>query len=212
MKYLFLQTIYEKILIMKKFLDIDSNERQRILEMHQEATKKNYLNEQDNVVTGTENTQNYRNNIINTPTKIDEFIMKNIKNCQIVDSYVAVLKSMFGKKGAQGAYYACKGSFDSPVKIDPEEKFVKPLADYLRAQLNMVKNFNSCDYQNLKYQSFWKPIPKDVLDGMTTYIGPYTDKEFKSAIGELANKKFIQLGGKCVAQKQPTQQGQTRTI
>ena len=211
---------------MKKFLDIDSNERQRILEMHQEATKKNYLNEQDNVVTVNENTQNYRNNIINTPTKINEFTMKNIRDCEIVDFYVGTLKSMFGRKGTQEAYYACKDSTFTGVKVDPQEKFVKPLADYLRAQLDIVKNFESCDYDDLRYQQFWRPIPKDVLNGMTVYIGPYTEKEFKSAAGELANKKFIQMGGKCVAQQQPTQrtqnptqrtqnpaqQGQTRTI
>lgn len=184
---------------MKKLFEIDNSEKQRILEMHQTATKKNYLNEQSNVQ-NTPSTPTYRNTTINSPQKLNDFTMKNIKNCQLVDSYVTVLKSL--NRGGGNTYYACKESSFTGVRMDPEEKFVAPLADYLRRQLLKVSNFESCAYKSLQYQKIYDKIPADVMTAMKQFIGNFPDDKFYEAVGALAFKKFEQMGGKCVAQQQ----------
>jgi hypothetical protein len=185
---------------MKKLFEIDNSEKQRILEMHQTATKKNYLNEQTSNPNVTQE-PTYRNTTINSPDKVNDFTMKNIKNCKLVDSYVSVLKSL--NRGAGKSYYACKESNFTGVRMDPEEKFVAPLAEYLRGQLLKVSNLESCVYKSLQYQKFYDKIPADIMAAMKGFIGEFPDEKFYEAVGALAFKKFEQMGGKCVAQQQP---------
>lgn len=186
---------------MKKLFEISSEEKQRILEMHETATKKNYLNEQGpSVPTGLIDNKKYNlSSIVKDKTSLDKFV--GWPNTPTLNkSSLAIV----GLKPQNEPMITGGGAGEKP-KHNMESLAFRLIGDYLDSIAQVVTDskslcngtFNIDQIKGMSEKKFTNQFGNDDLKYLYQYFGG--DKMFQAAVKRAAKEQANKFSGICNA-------------